>query len=141
MPRKHVLCQYFSPSRSFGHHRTFHEFREAVNTIVQSDRWSPSLAYDFHRVVDECLVNASRQGSATSMDIHITEDGRRITLHCADNGRGGAIANRVGLGSQLFSETCEADGGTWQLLPTGGGAEFTMTADLTRITSSSGRVT
>ncbi len=107
----------------------------------QLDALSPSLAYDFHRVVDECLVNASRHGSATSMDIYITEDGRRITLHCADNGRGGAIANRVGLGSQLFSETCEAYGGTWQLLPTGGGAEFTMTADLTRITSSSGLVT
>ena len=41
----------------------------------------------------------------------------------------------VALGSQLFTETCEAYGGTWQLLPSASGAEFTMTADITRITA------
>ncbi len=62
-------------------------------------------------------------------------------IHGHPHHRGWPPNHGVGLGSQLFSETCEAYGGTWQLLPTGGGAEFTMTADLTRITSSSGRVT
>jgi glucose-6-phosphate-specific signal transduction histidine kinase len=96
---------------------------------------SSSLAYDLHRVVDECLVNAARHGSATSMEIHITQDVRRLTLHCQDNGSGGAISHRVGLGSQLFTETCDVYGGTWQLMPSISGAEFTMTTDLTRITA------
>lgn len=96
---------------------------------------SSSLAYDLHRVVDECLVNAARHGSATSMEIHITQDVRRLTLHCQDNGSGGAISHRVGLGSQLFTETCDVYGGTWQLMPCISGAEFTMTTDLTRITA------
>ncbi len=69
------------------------------------------------------------------MEIHISKEVRRFTLHCQDNGRGGSIPHRVGLGSQLFTETCEAYGGTWQLLPSASGAEFTMTADITRITA------
>jgi signal transduction histidine kinase len=96
---------------------------------------SPSLAYDLHRVVDECLVNAARHGSATSMEIHITQDVRRLTLHCQDNGSGGAISHRVGLGSQLFTETCDVYGGTWQLLPSVSGTEFTLTAVLARVAS------
>jgi hypothetical protein len=102
---------------------------------VQVEELSPSLAYDLHRVVDECLVNAARHGSATSMEIHITQDVRRLTLHCQDNGSGGAISHRVGLGSQLFAETCDVYGGTWQLMPSVSGTEFTMTAVLTHITA------
>lgn len=126
------------------------EHRETVPSVVpawlgmilidrvdwdQVEALSPSLAYDLHRVVDECLVNAARHGAATSMEIHISKEVRRFTLHCQDNGRGGSIPHRVGLGSQLFTETCEAYGGTWQLLPSASGAEFTMTADITRITA------
>ena len=69
------------------------------------------------------------------MEIHITQDVRRLTLHCQDNGSGGANSHRVGLGSQLFTEMCDVYGGTWQLLPSASGTEFTMTAVLARVTS------
>lgn len=119
--------------------RVDHQAGESLNGIqldwAHIEELSPALAYDLHRVVDECLVNAARHGSATSLEIHITQDVRRLTLYCQDNGSGGAISHRVGLGSQLFTETCHVYGGTWQLMPSMSGAEFTMTTDLTRITA------
>ena len=53
--------------------------------------------------------------------------GRRGETHPDD-----AAANRVGLGSRLFSEACDTHGGRWELLSTGSRAELRLTVDYER---------
>ena len=97
---------------------------------VPIEQLSPELSRDLRRVVDECLVNAARHGAATSMDVSVSHGDGWLSLHCIDNGTGDVAANRIGLGSRLFSEACESHGGRWELLSTGSGAELRLTVDV-----------
>jgi two-component sensor histidine kinase/uncharacterized protein YhfF len=78
----------------------------------------------------EALSNAVKHAEASRLDVAITDDGERVVVEVADDGRGGASAD-VGSGLQGLAERIETLGGTLEIdSPAGAGTTLRATIPL-----------
>jgi signal transduction histidine kinase len=78
----------------------------------------PELSGDVLAVVGEALSNVVRHAQATSVEVLIVADGRRLTITVTDDGRGGAQENS---GLANLRRRAEGRGGSFTLASSGDG--------------------
>ncbi len=100
------------------------ELRIDVDSGALPDRLS-SAAYF---ICAEAIANALKHASASTIDVHIREEGHRLGVEIVDDGRGGAVLEG-GSGLQGLVDRTSALGGKLAIAsPRGGGTR--ITADL-----------
>ncbi|HTG43409.1 MAG TPA: histidine kinase, partial [Verrucomicrobiae bacterium] len=115
------------------------EFEARTGISVQlidsglQQRLSPALELTFYRVTQEALTNVEKHSGATSVEIHLENDGSYVTLEISDNGGGLRPSPpgdaRTGLGLLHMRERASLVGGTFTLGKTTiGGARLTVRA-------------
>lgn len=73
-----------------------------------------------YRVVQEALNNAARHSSAKNVRVHVREDGGKIAVEVADDGKGFDPARTRGLGLLGMEERVKRLGGTFAIDSTPG---------------------
>jgi PAS domain S-box-containing protein len=101
-----------------------------VDRDIPERRYPPTVEAAVYFVTAEALTNALKHASASSAAVTVSDDGARVTVEVADDGRGGADPSR-GSGLRGLEDRVAALDGMLEIVsPEGGGTRVRATLPL-----------
>lgn len=101
-----------------------------VTREIPERRWPPTVEAAAYFTIAEALTNVVKHAAASAASVRVDDDGGRLTVEVADDGRGGADVTRGSGLAGLRDRVAALDGTLEVASPAGGGTRLRATIPL-----------